>query len=221
MVQNGHQPTPESCQSAAQTLRTLAHACAKGDRFAFERLHDRFSRGILAFFAKRGASAADAPDLAQKVWTGVWAACEAGRFDPERASISTFIYAVASKCWLQYLRAGGVCSSDNSGGDEAIESIVDADLEPMAGLAAAAERLEALRGYLRQRGRDESLTDQEHQILILAASGGSDREVAEKLSLAPSTVNAKKQAGMGKVRRFLARLGYRSEVGERAADIRE
>jgi RNA polymerase sigma-70 factor (ECF subfamily) len=214
---NHQRPEPDP---AAQ-LRELAAACALGDRAAFDRLHARFSRGLLAFFTKRGAShAADAEELAQRAWMGVWSALSAGRYDPERAAISTFIYAVASKTWLQHLRQQGGFGSDNAGLDESMEELA-ADAEGTIDEVAAAEQLEAVRKFLRERGNDEALSDDEHQIIVAAAGGASDRELAARFSLAPSTVNAKKQAGWGKVRRFLARLGHRPEQAERTESARE
>ncbi|MFN7020200.1 MAG: RNA polymerase sigma factor [Phycisphaerales bacterium] len=202
-------------------MRALAGSCAAGDRAAFDLLHSRFSGGVRAFFSKRGvASAADVADLSQRVWFGVWTACESGRFDPARASISTFIYAVAHKTWLQFLRVRSGGWSENAT-EDALFEVSDLSADDPAMTAAAAERLEALRSFLQQRSGEGALTDLEHRVLIASSSGATDRELAESLSLAPSTINARKHAGLGKVRRFLARLGFAPESAERGSPSRE
>lgn len=196
-------------------LQELAAACGRGDRAAFERLHERFSRGISGFFAGRGAGAAEVEDLTQRVWTAVWLALSTGRYDAGKASISTFLYGVASKAWLQYLRERGRRRSDKAGLDDALAEVAGGDPDPGEAMPGA-ELLERLRGYLRQRGDEQgSLSEEEYEVIMSAARGMSDRELAARLSVAPSTVNARKQAGWGKVRRFLARLGYREESAER------
>jgi RNA polymerase sigma factor (sigma-70 family) len=215
--------TPAEPGDGSVRLRILAEACASsrgGDRAAFEELNRRLAPGIRGFFLKRlrsgrGRDAVD--DLCQRVWTGLWEAFDQGRYDPERASISTFVFAIASKTWMRFLREsrrGGQGSSDNPS-----ETYDDVDALPgdesVAGAVDSAELLEAVRRCLRDRGTPGSLTDEEQAILVAAAAGASDRNLAERLGLAASTVNAKKQSGWEKLRRSLARLGHRAESPER------
>lgn len=208
-------------------LAELGRVCAatRGeDRPAFEELHARLSPGIRGFFAKRtrGRTSGDAADeLTQRVMIGLFEALKRGRFDPERASISTFAYAIAAKTWLRHLRErrsrGGVVSDNEwAMADEAVSALGgrgDA-LEDAAG----AELLEATRRALRERGGPGNLTDEEYAIVTAAAAGASDRALAERLGLAASTVNVKKQSGWEKLRRALARVGHRAEIAERERD---
>jgi DNA-directed RNA polymerase specialized sigma24 family protein len=86
---------------------------------------------------------------------------------------------------------------------------------------ASAELLEAVRRCLRERDAPGCLTDEEHAIVVAAAAGASDRTLAERFGLAASTINAKKQSGWEKLRRYLARLGHRVESAEHEPDHHE
>ena len=89
--------------------RSLADLCAAavgGDRAAFEALHRRLGGGVRRLFLDRTSGRADlAEELGQRTWVGVWQSISSGKYDPTRSAISTFVYAVASKVWLQYLRS--------------------------------------------------------------------------------------------------------------------
>jgi RNA polymerase sigma factor (sigma-70 family) len=212
----------------------LAEACASsrgGDRAAFDQLHARLGPGIRAFFAKRtrnGRGRDVVDDLCQRVWLGLFEAFAQGRYDPARSSIATFVYAIAAKTWLRYLRQAGRAEqgagmsgrADNRVAIEDDVEVLPAGDEPDAEVGAA-ELLEAIRRCLRERGTPGALTDEEQAIIVAAASGASDRTLAERLGLAASTVNAKKQAGWEKLRRYLARLGHRTDSGERDQVSRE
>jgi DNA-directed RNA polymerase specialized sigma24 family protein len=166
------------------------------------------------------------------VWLGLYEAFAQGRYDPTRSSITTFVYAIAAKTWLRYLRqatrperagagggaGGGSDNRDGSGGDD-VEALPEGD-EPGSEVGSA-ELLEAVRRCLRERGTAGALTDEEQAIIVAAAAGASDRTLADRMGLAASTVNAKKQSGWEKVRRYLARLGHREESAERGGEARE
>lgn len=222
------QETPSS--DPAAHLRTLAEACAASrgeDRAAFDQLHQRLGPAIRSFFAKRmrpGRTAESVDDLCQRVWMGLFEAFSQGRYDPSRASITTFVYAIAAKTWLRHLRKntqkGDVFTA--STGEAGVDQLEAAGLsdEPDSEVASA-ELLEAVRRCLRERDAPGCLTDEEHAIVVAAAAGASDRTLAERFGLAASTINAKKQSGWEKLRRYLARLGHRVESAEREPDHHE
>lgn len=194
-------PTPSDGRSLAQ----LAAAAAGGDRAAFESLHRRLSGGLRKIFFERSGGKADvADDLIQKTWVGVWQALTTGRYDPARSAISTFVYAVAHKMWLQHLRAR---PPTQDAADVNAEAPMD---QPPAELA---EVLQAVRECL--AGPLGGLTDDERAILRLSGTGASDRDLAARLSVSPSTANARKRAAFDKLRRHLASLGHRAELAER------
>lgn len=209
-------PTPDeppNPQASSLDLAVVAARAARGDKAAFEVVHRRLDPGLRRLLARRTADAALIDDLLQRTWTGVWEACAAGRYDPARSAISTFVYAVASNTWLRHLR--GVKPVDATTPDE-----LAGDGDPEATDAAAlAETLEAVRMAL--DGRFPDLTEQERWILRMASDGAGDRTIATRLGVSPSTANQAKQSAFGKLRRILARAGLRSEVPERGGGSRE
>lgn len=195
----------------SQSLADLAAASASGNRQAFESLHRRLTGGLRKLFLQRSGNKADiADDLIQRTWVGVWQALSSGRYDPTRSAISTFVYAVAHKMWLQHLRARPPVQHEPE-----LDSGVSHD-QPDTELA---EVLEAVRACL--RGEAGDLTPDERAILRLSGSGASDRDLAARLSVSPSTANARKRAAFDKLRRHLASLGHRPETAERIARVNE
>ena len=78
--------------------------------------------------------------------------------------------------------------------------------------------IESVRGCLRSGDHDCGLSDEERWILRSASTGVTDRELAQRLGVAASTANARKQAAYDKLRRYLEKQGYRSEsAGQESA----
>ena len=80
------------------------------------------------------------------------------------------------------------------------------------GMARAAERLEALRSFMLQRSGEGALTDLEHRVLIASSSGATDRELAESLSLAPSTIIEDKPSSEVEWARRMAAFGEKKRA---------
>jgi RNA polymerase sigma factor (sigma-70 family) len=187
----GEEP-PNASQAA------LAVMAARADRRAFDELHQRLSASLRALLERRGLTPPEAEELAARAWAGAWEACTRARYDPRRAAFSTFLFAIAHNLWVTSLRArpGPALSPDLLAGAEAT-----------AGMPApeAAEAIDALRAVL--RGDLGDLTERERLALRLSAQGSGDREIAERLGVAPSTAHATKQAAYAKLRRVLGHLG--------------
>ncbi len=200
------------------SLAELAALAAKGDRPAFESIHRRLAPGIHRLFLERASGRVElADDLSQRTWLASWDSLQKGRYDPARSAITTFIYAVAYKMWLQWLRTAS--RPEKLMPDVFEGATPDASSPDFE--AAASELLTAVRRCLREQGEDAVLTDEERGIMRATASGASDREIAKDLKVAASTLNARKQAAFEKIRRFLAGLGHRRESTERGSDGRE
>lgn len=216
MTRSGHGPTTRDAQSptpspgyagsTGQALADLTRRAVAGDESAFARLHERYAPGLLRFFTRR-CDRLLAEDLAQSTWAQVWQALRAGRYDPGRSALSTFVYAVACKVWLQHRRQGGRQHMDEAvGADEWIEHLIDPAGSP-DDLAECCELLDVLRACLNATQGPWALTSQERAIVMGLSMGRSQRELAGALGLAPSTVNERKAAAYNKLRLAMARLG--------------
>lgn len=192
------QPTP--------ALAELAARAGRGDRDAFDQLHRRLDGALRRHWRRKGVSEAVADDLSQRTWMGVWRACSNGAYDPSRAAITTFVFAVATKQWLQHLRKGG--RPDAS--EESLQSIEG----PNGSGAEAAEALDAIRAIMEGR-RPAGLSEQDRWLLRSTADGMTDRELAARLRTAPSTAHSLRKGAIEKLRRALGNLGFRGESTER------
>ncbi len=194
------------------TLVALAAAAARGDRRAFEAIHRRLSPGLQRLFMERVNRRSElADDLSQRTWLATWEALQKGRYDPAKSAITTFVYAVGYKLYLQHLRSAGrseVLAPD------AFERAGASSDDP-ASVGAAAELIDAVRTCLKDHDDNPVLTEEERGLVRASASGASDRDLAKQLRIAASTLNARKQAAFEKIRRFLAQRGHRPSSPER------
>ncbi|MBS0198336.1 MAG: RNA polymerase sigma factor [Planctomycetes bacterium] len=195
-----------------ETLVQLAAAAAKGDRQAFEAIHRRLSGGLYRLFMDRTNGRVEVvEDLCQRTWLAVWESLQAGRYDPSRSAMTTFVYAVGYKLWLQQLRT--FARPETLVPDVADRSDVsDGDPQDAAGLA---ELLQNVRECLKASGPEPLLTEEERGIVRASAAGASDRDLARQLNIAASTLNARKQSAFQKIRRYLAKKGHRVDSIER------
>lgn len=188
----------------------VCRAAAAGDHAAFTLLHERFSAGLVRLFLKRTNGRDDvAEDLAQRAWTLVWDAIRQGRYDPDRASLSTFVYAVGNNVWLQHLRKVGRQGPQASLSEAEFGADEHQDED-----AQRSELIQCVREALSEGEQGAGLTPEERAIARWASSGLSDRDIARQLGLAPSTANVKKRAAFEKIRRYLAVRGHRETGGE-------
>lgn len=204
-------PAPSAPVTPAHdSLAALAARAAAGDHGAFEQIHRRLSDGLRRLFLKRSGGRNDlADDLTQRAFIASWQAISTGRYDPARSAISTFIYAVGYKIWLQHLRAHGRAVPQDRG-EELADLPVSTDPTTAPALA---ELVQVVRDCL--SGRVGDLSEDERAILRAVAAGESDRATARRLGLAASTANARKNAAYEKLRRTLSSLGFRPEETER------
>ena len=77
----------------SRTHAELMAAVAQRDQAAFVELFEHFAPRVKAWLRKRGAPEGQAEEVAQEVLLFVWHKAE--RFDPGRASVSTWIFTIA------------------------------------------------------------------------------------------------------------------------------
>jgi DNA-directed RNA polymerase specialized sigma24 family protein len=203
----------------------LAERSAAGDEGAFGVLQGRLRPALVRLFQERTQGRGDlAEDLAQRSVLGLWQALRGGRYEAERAAVTTFAYAIAGKVWLQHLRASGRA-------DAALERYTrlvargkgDAADGPTPGDHAAL--LQAVRDALGAGvaagagdGSDAGvLTEDERWLVSSWALGESDRTLAKKMGIAPSNVNVRKQRAYAKLRTYLTQLGFGKEPSQDAS----
>lgn len=80
----------------------LAAIAARGDRTAFASLFGFYAPRIKGFLMRTGSAAEIAEEIAQEAMLSVWR--KAATFDASRASVSTWIYAIARNLRIDRLR---------------------------------------------------------------------------------------------------------------------
>lgn len=194
------------------TLRELAARALDGDRTAFDQAVHRLSPGLERLIGKRVNHDLNLThELCQQAWAEVWAAMVHKRYDAGKAALSTFAYAVAHKVWLRHLRAAGR-------GIPAEWASLESSFEPSLESLDDAAHIERIRDCL--RGVGGNLTEDDRWILRQAAAGMSDRDLAARLGIAPSSANARKQAALSKLRAWLTKSHSDGDSGERETTLR-
>jgi RNA polymerase sigma factor (sigma-70 family) len=210
---------PPTFARADDPFHTLCNSALDGDQTAFSQLYQRLGGGIRNLFLQRSGRLDIAEDLSQRTWAAFWQALKQGKYDPSRAAVSTFLYAIASKIWLQHLRTAKRSARERAhGGDDLAPPIADIAGGNPADAMRLGELLQAVRECLAGAG---DLTEEERFLVRSVSGGETDRALAKRLGISPSTANARKRAAFEKVRRYLATRGHRSDFSERAADDSE
>ncbi len=195
-----------SSQSNGELWHTLSRQIAAGDRTAFERAHRILAAPLRQMLVRwSGGQRALAEELAASAWMQAWRAVCERRYDPDRASFVTFVYAIAHRLWLRQRRQW------------AVRQRIEQKLEQQRGAPRIehpdpaddlhdAELIDAVREALRT-GCDGRLEPQEAQVLRGLSEGHSERALAARLGVAASTVHARKQSGLRKLGVYLQRRG--------------
>lgn len=104
--------TDPSSSAAAEAARRrsedreLVRRVAAGDQVALSELYDRFSGMLLALAQRVLADPADAEETLQEAFLQAWK--QAGRYDPARSSVSTWLVLITRSRAIDLLRSRGV-----------------------------------------------------------------------------------------------------------------
>ena len=206
--------TPPRRDESPDPLNDLVKRAQAGDQWAFEQLVRRLDGGLKRILLRRAGGRTEvAEEIAQRTWTAAWEALVRRRYDPRKAAISTFVYAVAHKLWLQHVRRAG---NEPTQPAAALLSLPGPTDDPEA-VMLNAEIVDALRACLHAEDAFYGLTPEERQVVTGLASGQTERALAEQLGMAASTIHARKQSGYRKLRRCMAAKGFSAEVAERGS----
>lgn len=138
-----------------------------------------------------------AEDLSQRTWQAVWEAVSQGRYDPSRAAISTFVYAVSQNTYRNWARTRATAAHHA----QMVAANAPAESDTPADPMADAEVVDELRRVLRDGA--PGLNPQHLRTLHLIARGATDRELATELGVAPSTAHSRKRESLDALRNHL------------------
>lgn len=187
---------PISQGSSLQSLSDaeLLEAMARGEQDALSELYDRFSTNLLALAARVLKSSADAEEVLQEVFIHAWK--QAGRYDPARSSVSTWLVLITRSRAIDRLRSRKV--SDRTTLAMQREKSHDHTSPEGVGNVLAHERRERVRSEM------EKLPSEQRQVLELAFYGGmTQSEIAETTGTPLGTVKTRTLLAMKKLRKAL------------------
>lgn len=170
------------------TQAQLVRRVADGDRQAFAELFRLFAPRVAAWLRKRGASASQADEVTQDVLLFVWH--KADRFDPERASVGTWIFTIARNKHVDRIRR-----------ERRIEA--DPDEMPTTPARPADPDRIAHRQQRDRRLRAALETLPEEQAVILRRNYYEDtpqRQIAEELGVPVGTVKSRTRLAFNRLR---------------------
>ncbi len=185
---------PTSAQEAQRLMREIA----AGRESALARLIAIYGRGLTLYATRFLGNAAEGDDVAQETFLRVWQT--AGRFDPDRAGASTWIYRIAANLCIDRQRRGRFW-----------RLFVRDDVHEMADLLQddapdAATTIAARRQLAQVRGAITALPERQRMAILLTAVAGMDtNEIAAIMG-----------ANQGAVEQLLvrARRSLRAQAGQ-------
>ena len=155
-----------------------------GDRDAFEELHRRYARAVLALALRRLGDRGRSEDATQEVFAAIWKSARS--FDPRRGAGSSWLFAIARNAIVDGFR-------------KRPEPVADPPDLPSTE-AGPAEQTEAGWVSWRVHRALEILPDHERPLIELAYwSGLSQSEIAEFLHLPLGTVKTRTRSALARL----------------------
>jgi RNA polymerase sigma-70 factor (ECF subfamily) len=185
-----------SADLSAQAQAALVAAVARQrDRAAFTRLFEHFAPRLKGFLLRQGGDAALAEEIVQDTLATLWRKAEL--FDPEKSSLSTWLYRIARNRRIDLSRRD---RSDRIDPDDPVlhpPAPADADR-----LLDAQQREDILRTAM------EGLPPEQRELVRLAFFDGlSHAQVAERTGQPLGTVKSRLRLAFTRLRRALEMQG--------------
>jgi RNA polymerase sigma-70 factor (ECF subfamily) len=183
--------------SQERTDWELMQRVASDEEAAIEELYARF--GSLVFQAARQVlrSRAETEDAVQEVFVRLWQT--AGRFDPQRAKLVTWVMLITRRHLIDRLRRQSARPERAVGDDARLET--SAAVPPPPGRLAAGEESTESRDRLRRQL--QRLPELQRTVIERAyLQGFSLREIAVQLDAPLGTVKSALSRGLAKLREF-------------------
>jgi RNA polymerase sigma-70 factor, ECF subfamily len=182
----------------AEDDRVIVTRMASGDSRALGDLYDRHARGVYSLARRILPDGGQAEDIVQEVFTQAWQ--QAQRYDPQRASVATWLLMMARTRSIDRLRARRAGGRD-VGAEPQLEELPD-PLPRQDALAITSEMAARLREALRL------LSDGQRQAIELAYYEGlSQTEISDRLHEPLGTIKTRIRSGLLKLRDALRDQG--------------
>lgn len=184
--------SPDSTTSAGDLA--LVRAVAAGDRDALAALWDRFAPVLLGLARRVLKDPADAEEVVQEAFLHLWR--QAGRYDPSRASVPTWLALVTRSRAIDRLRTRGVVDRTHAAAWK--------EAGPAHASGEGASRVLHAERARRVRAELAAIPEEQRRGLELAFFEGlTQREIAERTGIPLGTVKTRTLLAMKKLRTAL------------------
>jgi RNA polymerase sigma-70 factor, ECF subfamily len=154
---------------------------AAGHEPALARLIAIHGRALTLYVTRFLGSSSEGDDVVQETFLRVWQT--AGRYDPTRAAVSTWIYRIAANLCIDRLRRGRIWRIFGRTDVQDIADELPSDAPDAPTTIAARQRLQQVRKAI------SGLPDRQRMALLLAAISGMDnQEIAAIMDASPGAV---------------------------------
>jgi RNA polymerase sigma factor (sigma-70 family) len=200
-MMSGTERTLTSQATQQGELAALIAAVAdRRDREAFTRLFDHFAPRLNAYLRRLGTDPATAEEIAQETMVTLWH--KAPQFDPQKSSLTTWLYRIARNRRVDNLRRNRLDFLDAS--DPILEAADETDLLAEVDMQ---QRKDAVRSAL------ASLPEEQLSVVRLAFFDDlSHSQISEQIGLPLGTVKSRIRLGFTRLRRSLEAGGV-AEAG--------
>jgi len=189
----GDAPFPRPVEPALgepESLEDLVGLVARGDQAAFSRLYDALAAPVFGLVRRVVRDRAQSEEVTQEVLVEVWRT--ASRYDPDRASVTTWALTLAHRRAVDRVRSAQATS----------------DREQRAGSRSGVREYDEVSEQVENRLEAEqvrramgSLTEVQREAVTLAYYGGyTYREVAELLDVPLGTAKTRLRDGLIRLR---------------------
>lgn len=177
---------PDPAGDAALMARIAA-----SDREAFADLFQRYAGRVKSFLVAGGAPPDEADEAAQEVMVSVWR--RASAYDPDKAAVSTWIFAIARNRRIDMIRRARRPEPDPQ--DPLFQPAPEPDPAHAAALRARDERVRAALSALSD--------DQRETVRLAFFAGLTQAEISEKLDAPLGTVKSRLRLAFKRLRAAL------------------
>jgi len=177
---------------ATEADAELMRRIAAGDRRSFDTIYDRYHRQAYSLARRITGGAGGAEEATQDAFLALWRG--ASRFDPERASLATFVLALVRYRSIDWIRRGAP-GKLHEGLDEGAAERVEAP-------ERTEDQVLAMQEHDRARRLVAELPPEQRQVIDLAYFAGyTQEEIADRVGIPLGTVKGRARLGLFKLRR--------------------
>jgi RNA polymerase sigma-70 factor (ECF subfamily) len=180
-----------AARSGVAVTASILQRVATGDRKAVNECLDTYGDLVWSLARRFNSAHADAEDAVQDIFIDIWT--HAGRFDPSKASETTFVATIARRRLIDRLRKQGRRPFHDDIDDTVLPQELDQSLKPETGveLDIVSKAMATLR------------PEQQKVLQLSVVEGYSHSAVAELLSMPLGTVKTHVRRGLIRVREEL------------------